>query len=143
MSSDRIAGHALSWAAGQFRDRTAVVFRDRSYSYTQIERRSNQLANALVGLGRAPGERLGVLLNNSVESIEAPTHREPKKLAAFVREQVKRAEEERARSEMEAEEMDERARAAMAGVWRRRRAKKDEGRGPAIPVPQPQSPMRW
>ncbi|MET0540218.1 MAG: AMP-binding protein [Variovorax sp.] len=71
MSATRIAGHALSWAAGQFRDRTAIVFRDRSFSYTQIERRSNQLANALIGLGRGPGERLAVLLNNSVESIEA------------------------------------------------------------------------
>lgn len=71
MSSDRIAGHALSWAAAQFRDRPAVVFRDRSFSYTQIERRSNQLANALIGLGQCPGERLAVLLNNSVESIES------------------------------------------------------------------------
>ncbi|MDM0113496.1 AMP-binding protein [Variovorax sp. J22R133] len=71
MSSTRIAGHALSWAAGQFRERTAVVFRDRSFTYTQIERRSNQLANVLIGLGHRPGERLAVLLNNSVESIEA------------------------------------------------------------------------
>lgn len=71
MSSTRIAGHALSWAARQFRDRPAVVFRDRSFSYTQIERRSNQLANVLIGLGRLPGERLAVLLNNSVESIES------------------------------------------------------------------------
>jgi acyl-CoA synthetase (AMP-forming)/AMP-acid ligase II len=71
MSSERIAGHALSWAAAQFRDRPAVVFRDRSFSYTQIERRSNQLANALLGVGVVPGERLAVLLNNSVESIES------------------------------------------------------------------------
>ncbi|MFM0222007.1 class I adenylate-forming enzyme family protein [Paraburkholderia dipogonis] len=71
MSSTRIAGHALSWAAGQFRDRPAVVFRDRSFSFTQIERRSNQLANALIGLGQCPGERLAVLLNNSVESIDS------------------------------------------------------------------------
>ena len=71
MSSQRIAGHALSWAAAQFRDRPAVVFRDRSFSYTQIERRSNQLANALIGMGQRPGERLAVLLNNSVQSIES------------------------------------------------------------------------
>jgi acyl-CoA synthetase (AMP-forming)/AMP-acid ligase II len=70
MSSDRIAGHALSWAAAQFRDRPAVVFRDRSFSYSQIEWRSNQLANALTGLGQRPGERLAMLLNNSVQSIE-------------------------------------------------------------------------
>lgn len=54
----------------QFRDRPAVVFRDRSFSYVQIERRSNQLANALIGLGLRPGERLAALLDNSVESIE-------------------------------------------------------------------------
>jgi fatty-acyl-CoA synthase len=71
MSSERIAGHALSWAAAQFRDRPAVVFRDRSFSYTQIERRSNQLANTLIGLGLQPGQRLAVLLNNSVHSIES------------------------------------------------------------------------
>src|SRR6478735_2638215 len=71
MSSERIAGHALTWASNQFRDRPAVVFRERSYSYSQIERRSNQFANTLVGLGLTPGERLAVLLNNSVESIEA------------------------------------------------------------------------
>jgi acyl-CoA synthetase (AMP-forming)/AMP-acid ligase II len=71
MSSHRIAGHALSWAAAQFRDRPAVVFRDRSFSYLQIERRSNQLANALIGLALSPGERLAVLLNNSVQSIES------------------------------------------------------------------------
>jgi acyl-CoA synthetase (AMP-forming)/AMP-acid ligase II len=71
MSSGRIAGQALSWAAAQYRDRSAIVFRDRGFSFTQIERRSNQLANTLVGLGLQPGERLAVLLNNSVESIES------------------------------------------------------------------------
>ncbi|MDM0015789.1 AMP-binding protein [Variovorax sp. J22P168] len=71
MTSERIAGQALSWAAGQYRDRPAVVFRDRSYSYTEIERRSNQFANALIGLGLRPGERVAVLLNNSVQSIES------------------------------------------------------------------------
>lgn len=71
MNATRIAGHALSWAAGQYRDRPAIVFRDRSFSYAQIERRSNLLANALIGLGLAPGERIAVLLDNSVESIES------------------------------------------------------------------------
>ncbi|MFM0176249.1 AMP-binding protein [Paraburkholderia sediminicola] len=71
MSFKRIAGHALSWAAAQYRDRPAVVFRDRSFSFMQIERRSNQLANALIGLGQCPGERVAVLLNNSVESIDS------------------------------------------------------------------------
>jgi acyl-CoA synthetase (AMP-forming)/AMP-acid ligase II len=71
MSATRIAGRALSWAAGQFRDRPAVVFRDRTLTYAQIERRSNQFANALVGLGQRPGDRVAALLNNSVESIDS------------------------------------------------------------------------
>jgi acyl-CoA synthetase (AMP-forming)/AMP-acid ligase II len=71
-SPARIAGHALSWAARQFRDRPAVVFRDRVFTYAHTEKRSNQLANALIGLGCRPGDRLALLLNNSVEGIEGP-----------------------------------------------------------------------
>ncbi len=70
MSTSRIAGRALYWAAGQFRDRPAVVFRDRTLTYVQIEQRSNQFANALIGLGQRPGDRVAALLNNSVESID-------------------------------------------------------------------------
>ena len=56
MNAPRIAGRALSWAAVQFRDRPAVVFRDRPLTYVQIEQRSNQFANALIGLGQRPGD---------------------------------------------------------------------------------------
>ncbi len=71
MNAPRIAGRALSWAAVQFRDRPAVVFRDRTLTYVQIEQRSNQFANALIGLGQRPGDRVAALLDNSVESIDS------------------------------------------------------------------------
>jgi acyl-CoA synthetase (AMP-forming)/AMP-acid ligase II len=71
MTSSRIAGRALSWAAGQYRDRPAVVFRDRTLTYRQIEQRSNQFANVLIGLGQRPGDRVAALLSNSVESVDS------------------------------------------------------------------------
>jgi uncharacterized protein YjbI with pentapeptide repeats len=53
-------------------------------------------------------------LDEPLEGPEAPTHREPKKLAAFLKEQQKRGEEERKRLEEEAREMEARARTAAA-----------------------------
>ena len=66
-----ISGHLITWAAHQHGDRPALVFRDRSYSHLEIERRSNRMAHALMALGLKPGERLAVLLDNSVESLDS------------------------------------------------------------------------
>ena len=71
MSRSLVAGSRLYWAARQHRDRIAVVFRDRFFTYADIERRSNQLANVLLELDRRPGNRVAVLLNNSPESIHS------------------------------------------------------------------------
>lgn len=65
-----IAGHELTWAAGQYAGREALVFGDRRVSYDEIEERSNRLANGLLGLGLASGERVAVLMSNSIESVE-------------------------------------------------------------------------
>ena len=64
------AGRELSWAAAQFRDRVALVFGERRYSYRELDMRVNRLAN---GLGRhlGTGERVAVLLDNCVENVEA------------------------------------------------------------------------
>lgn len=71
MRFPQIAGHAISWAAAQYRDRPSVIFENRSYTFLDVERRSNRLANALVGLGLRPGDRVAALLNNSIESIDS------------------------------------------------------------------------
>jgi long-chain acyl-CoA synthetase len=65
-----VAGRLITWAAGQHGERPAVVFRDRSYSHREIEERSNRMAHALRSCGLATGERLAVLLENSIESID-------------------------------------------------------------------------
>jgi acyl-CoA synthetase (AMP-forming)/AMP-acid ligase II len=69
MSASLVAGSRLYWAARQHRDRVAVAFREQTFTYADIERRSNQLAHALLGLDPRPGNMIAVLLNNSPESI--------------------------------------------------------------------------
>ncbi len=65
------AGRLISWAAGQHGDRPAVVFRERTYSHAEVEARSNRVAQALIAQGLAPGERLAVLLENSIDSVDS------------------------------------------------------------------------
>ncbi|TDN59137.1 AMP-binding protein [Paraburkholderia sp. BL10I2N1] len=71
MHQPKIAGHAISWASAQHGNRPAVIIHDRTYSFTEVERRSNQLANALTGLGLRPGDRLATLLGNCIESLDS------------------------------------------------------------------------
>jgi acyl-CoA synthetase (AMP-forming)/AMP-acid ligase II len=53
------------------RDRVAVLDGDRSLTFGEVGARSNRLANALHGLGAAPGDRVALLLPNRLESVEA------------------------------------------------------------------------
>jgi long-chain acyl-CoA synthetase len=66
-----IAGRLVSWAAAQHGSRPSLVFRDRSYTHLDVDARSNRMSQALIALGLAPGERLAVLLDNSVESLDS------------------------------------------------------------------------
>lgn len=69
MTFPRIAGDRLSWAARQHGARPALIHQGRSYSFGEIEARTNRFANALLALGLAPGERLAVLMNNCFDSV--------------------------------------------------------------------------
>jgi amino acid adenylation domain-containing protein len=61
--------HLLESAADRYPDRTAIVDRDRAVTYAELERRANQLAHALVDLGVARGDRVGLYLDKSLESL--------------------------------------------------------------------------
>lgn len=56
--------------ARYWRDRPAIIFGDRSISFGQLETRSNRLANALLGLGLAKGDRVAIQAWNCPEIIE-------------------------------------------------------------------------
>ncbi len=64
--TDRLESMAVSQA-----DKTAVVFRDNSISYTQLNARANQLARHLLAQGINPGEKVGVCLERSVDMVVA------------------------------------------------------------------------
>ncbi len=64
-------GELLTNAATQNPDKTAIIFRDQQTTYAEFDRRANQVANALIGLGVQKGDRVGVLLHNIPLFLEA------------------------------------------------------------------------
>ena len=48
----------LPRAAARHGDKAALVVGERALTYAELERDSNRLANALIGLGVAPGDRV-------------------------------------------------------------------------------------
>ncbi len=61
----------LEETAQQFPKHEAVRFADEGVSYAELERRSNQLARTLLRLGVRRGDRVGILLHKSIESVIA------------------------------------------------------------------------
>ena len=59
-------GSALSGAARRFRAKKALIFGDQELTYLELDRRANQIAWTLHGMGVAPGERVALLLPNGL-----------------------------------------------------------------------------
>lgn len=59
---------AMRRAAGWHANRIAVVSGERTLTYTQAWERGLRLANALLGLGLVPGDRVAVLEDNCIEA---------------------------------------------------------------------------
>jgi long-chain acyl-CoA synthetase len=66
-----VAGGLISWAAAQHGHRPSVILGAQTLSHTDVETRSNRMAQALIALGLRPGERIAVLLENSLESVDS------------------------------------------------------------------------
>ena len=64
--SDVVAHHSE-----RFRNKTAVVFGERRFTYRELYERVLQLANSFRGLGLSRGDRVGVLCTNRKEYIES------------------------------------------------------------------------
>ena len=67
---DQTMGGMLRWHATSRPDRTAVVCAEQRLSFAELNRRTNRLANGLLGLGLRPGDRVAVFLGNCAEYIE-------------------------------------------------------------------------
>jgi long-chain acyl-CoA synthetase len=64
-------GQLLTNSARRFPDHPAVTWGERSVTYGDLDRRTDALANGLSGLGVAKGDRVGVLMRNRPELLEA------------------------------------------------------------------------
>ncbi|HEV2236774.1 MAG TPA: long-chain fatty acid--CoA ligase [Ktedonobacterales bacterium] len=64
-------GQMLAHTASRAPDKTAIIFRDAPTSYGELDRRANQVANALIGLGIQPGDRVALYIHNLPLFIEA------------------------------------------------------------------------
>jgi amino acid adenylation domain-containing protein len=68
---ETLVNRLLTASADRFPDRVAVRDRDRSLLYADFEARSNRLARLLCDVGVARGDRVGVYLDKSIESLVA------------------------------------------------------------------------
>jgi amino acid adenylation domain-containing protein len=59
----------LAASADRDPERIAIVDGARNIAYAELDERANQLANLLVRLGVAPGDRVGLYLDKSIEAI--------------------------------------------------------------------------
>ena len=57
----------LPGTAARLPDKTALIFGDRTFTYRQLERLTNQAANGLKGLGVKKGDRVTLFAQNSAE----------------------------------------------------------------------------
>jgi acyl-CoA synthetase (AMP-forming)/AMP-acid ligase II len=64
-------GQILKVNAKKFPHTVALKDRERSLTYPEVNRRVNKLAHSLLALGLAKGDKVAVLLENSIEIVEA------------------------------------------------------------------------
>ena len=64
-------GQLLADSALRFPERPAVTWGDRSLTYGELDRRANALARGLAATGLCKGDRVGVLMRNRPEVLEA------------------------------------------------------------------------
>ena len=64
-------GQMLAGTASRMPDKSAIIFRDHHTSFGELNRRVNQVANALIGLGIRPGDRVCLYIHNLPIFVEA------------------------------------------------------------------------
>lgn len=65
-----VIGKVLSQRALITPNREALIFNNRTFSFKELNQRSNKTANALIDLGVRHGDRIGLLMLNSNEFLE-------------------------------------------------------------------------
>ena len=68
--AERTTGHLLRQAANRYGERPFLQWRAEIFSYREINRRANRVANAFRGLGVSKGTRVAILISNRVEYLD-------------------------------------------------------------------------
>ncbi len=63
-------GTKLRKNAREFPDKTAIIFKDRKWSYAELNERATRFGNGVRSLGLAPRDRVAVILRNRSEYLE-------------------------------------------------------------------------
>ncbi|HAO6010134.1 TPA: AMP-binding protein, partial [Listeria monocytogenes] len=66
---DKTVNELFEATALEYPEKTAVVFGDKSWSYSELNRRGNQVAHRLVALGIELGEAVGIVAERSLSMI--------------------------------------------------------------------------
>lgn len=61
----------FSQTAARYRDKTAIIYRDKEYSYGELEDRANTIANYLIANGAQKGSIVGILAKDSFHVISS------------------------------------------------------------------------
>jgi acyl-CoA synthetase (AMP-forming)/AMP-acid ligase II len=65
-----LLGDFVDFAARRAADRTAILFEDRAFTFSEYKDRIDHLSDALIGIVK-PGDRVGILSGNTSEYVEA------------------------------------------------------------------------
>ncbi|HEX2891477.1 AMP-binding protein [Vineibacter terrae] len=68
-AEDLTFGRILARAAARNGDKPYLLFEDRSYSYADLDSRTNRIANALLAFGIRTGDHVAILMGNCPETL--------------------------------------------------------------------------
>ncbi len=71
MAHQFLLHHLLTQSASRRPNNTAVIYKDSSLTYAELDQRSSQLAASLQKAGVQPGDRIGIMAGKSLEAIIA------------------------------------------------------------------------
>lgn len=63
-------GYLLLRAANKFPDKEALIYGEKRVTYKHLDERANRVASALIDLGVKKGDKIALLLHNSIEYLE-------------------------------------------------------------------------
>ena len=70
LSKQLVLGELLAIRAGKQPNKEFLIFKERRFTYKQVEERVNRFSNALIALGIAKGDKVGIISMNSNEVFE-------------------------------------------------------------------------